>query len=1580
MKTLKTAFRITVLILLFSSQKTIAQWETLSPNTYVTNICEVNDTWYALEYHGNATSYFLYSNSKGQSWDTVPGFTNIFLLETYKDKILVSGVYNGTRALYLSEDMHQTWKELKFPFSYSPADLLLNDTAMYAYLVSNPGVESPVYRSLDEGTTWLPLTIDTENKSWSSDVNGGYGLCEYNDNIFLFAGRIGYFTSEDGGDTWEKINNGLSLTEEELSSISHAPMYSSSIGLYTQIAYELYKYSGSGWENIDYKTYVFDREVYINDWVEAIYSYRIPNIYAVRPPYMFAVGGYGPGGSGILYSIDNGKTWFQFPYWDYTNALGKTMKIDGGYLYVGFNNGFARISLTEAITHKIEKKKVPVEYPSSPEGMENPIGLIGFDMVEELLEEAGLDADEMTMEEIEDFIDDYVDDNSSSYYDLFSNSQPSTCNYMGMPKWSMNAANLKLFVRDVISRKKGLGPEVKVAINYVHSTDTTASFFGKNWRFEYEEELSQYDSTVVLKTGTGAKFYFTEQQPVITGGSTFSLSCTNKNNLSLNWTGTTWQLEKQNSSELHTFREKNSNQFILESISDAFEKSLTLEYDANNHLTMITDATGREYHFTYSGTFCNSITKPDGSECSFEYSSDSLLLSTTDFNNIITQYTYDSILNITSVDIGGKTTQFEYDYSIDSLGMVSSITDPEERVIQYSYTQIDSVNTFTNILYPNNTSLTYLLNDGRVTSITNTDGETKNIYYNSTGNIDSLIWYDGSSTIFNYNEENEPIYKKDRTGKISHYNYSEDGKISLISDVNLDTVSAFTYNTKNQLLSVVLPGNRTTSYTYDENGALASITNEEGAVHQFEYDEFGNLTTYTNPSGNSMTYSFDLSGMSPESQTDFNGNIYSFEYNDNGKLIEVTNPAGNSRTFEYDCCTQIGVTDENGNTISATRDATNRILEKTSAEGITYPINYDDNGVLSEISTPFGSTKTLKYNNNGKLESITDEEGKISYSYNKNHRLSEITDKKGNKTSFKYTTNNRLSEIIDASGNKTSYQYNNLALLNTYTNSRNQITGYNYDEVGNVTSKELDGTVYAQYGYNKSSKMISYEDSFGETTYDRNELGFVETINYPNGLSVSFEYDKNGNVTAINYPNGLKVSNTPDNLNRISGISWNTSSVTFDYDNVGNLLSEERNNNTTTLYEYNKDNTLLNIEHELNDSILASEEVVYEDGIITGLNIKAATIITHVPEAIPGTGSNELNQLTGSTTLYRSINHDADGNLTAHSYKDNILLAADYSHENLLTSLTTEEVSATIQYNAMRYPEKIIINETISYLYYDHKGRLLFETDESGNLLRNFIYRGKRLIAFQSSDNKTYFYHSNRHGNIIAISSETGDLENAYVYSGNGEMLGSKENVSNWFTFLGAFGAIRIENNYILTGARVYCPLIGRFMQRDPLGILTGTNPYLYAANNPIKGIDPLGLDEQETTVNTLDFDLPSDNEYGTAAGTANPYDESLPYRSNDWDTYGSALTNTLKEFSDHPVADLIPDCIGNPVSMYKAMDKLAEKDVGGALWQFVPFNNSMEAAGEYISEKASKADNSKSFGLGIFGQFNTQKTISCEL
>lgn len=1554
-----------------------AEWEIIQPGVDIRDLKVIGNTWFARNQNINYGGYLVYTSDKGFDWDTIPGMRLVDDLAINGERIVVKGTYNNQWGYYMSKDRGQSWKKLKWTLT-GGQDLMLTDSAIFITISKNPNVESPLYRSLDDGETFLPMNIDTEGKPYIFSKTFG-NICRHKNDLAIFVGRVGFFISHDEGNTWTKQNTGLPITEANYSDFTMGTVSSSPLGitLFLHNTMGIYKLNNGNWNSYDYQIYSYDSNS--KKYQE---QSKVPMIInASRSPYLFANGDYyqTPYQSYLFYSIDNGEKWFFFSNSVSNNATWDAVLIDGNYVYAGSRaSGFGRRKLSEAINpllNQAEEKKIN-KIPISPEQMKLLLTVAGTGAYDEILEDMGYDSDDISEKEMDDFLNDYTGEASS---DLFGKSQPGMCSLMGMPSWSMNLANLKLFVRDLIFRKKGLGPEVKLAMNYIRSADSAEGIFGKFWRFEYESVLEVKDSAVILKTGSGATFLFTENNPIITGAAPFTLHCAENDNYKLDWTGSFWQVEKGHGYEYMNFTPVSSGIFILESIQDGCSKKLQLAYNAEKKPVSLTDASGRIYRITYNKGLCDSIVAPDKRCATFSYDNRNLLTSATDFDKIITYYTYDNLRNITTANISGKITSFNYNYTADSLGQITSVTDPENRVTEYTPIVIDSANWYITITNPGNDVSTYRFNNGLVESISSNNNETKEIFYNQAGYVDSLIWYDGTTVSFTYDTNHNIIARKDRFGKTTNYHY--DSNRNLLREENDlgETLYTNTYNTKNQLTSTTPIRGSVTSYEYDTNGALAAIINSGGDRWSFTRDAYGNIVSFSNPAGNNMSFEYNINGMQPKAQTDFAGNKYDLSYDNNGRLNQITMPDGTSKFLNYDCCVQNGITDQNGNIVSVARDATNRILERFYPEGWSIKTDYDQNGFVSGFTNKFGKKVRLDYNDRGKLKSVTDEEGTIKYGYDVAGRKTSITDKKGNITIFSYNQAGKLSEMTDALGNKSQFSYDQHGRMSSTTNSRQQTTEIIYNEKGEPTEKKVNSASLSTYQYDADGDLKAFTDSAGTTSYIRDKFGFVSTITYPGNLTVTFTHDANGNITGMTYPNGLVVSSQVSSMNRITNLSWGNSSVAFDYDATGNLLTETRNNNTQTRFSYNKDNSLVSVSHYRGGTYFAGETVTMEAGIITSVSTLSIPPISKRPTILTDATTNSLNQIYQTSNGYY-YTYDADGNMIC-AYKNWIAkVKASYTHDNLINTLITDAQSVKITYDGMRYPRKVVTNGVSAYLYYDHKGRLLFETDDSGNVTRNYIYRGKRLIACQTADNIVYFYHYNRLGCTLAMTGSNGNTVNSYVYGSNGEIIGKSESAANRFTFLGAFGGLRLDDDYCLTGARVYSAPLARYIQKDPLGMLTGTNQYLYANNNPVMSIDPLGFADTEATVNTLNFDPPSDNDYGTAAGTSNPYEEGLKYRDNAWDTYGSATINTVNDFSNHPISDFLPAKYADPMTHFKAIDNLSNGDIGGALWQYVPFNNSLEAVGDYINEKMKYTDPPQTNGLGLFPNFDHQKTTTCDL
>jgi RHS repeat-associated protein len=95
-------------------------------------------------------------------------------------------------------------------------------------------------------------------------------------------------------------------------------------------------------------------------------------------------------------------------------------------------------------------------------------------------------------------------------------------------------------------------------------------------------------------------------------------------------------------------------------------------------------------------------------------------------------------------------------------------------------------------------------------------------------------------------------------------------------------------------------------------------------------------------------------------------------------------------------------------------------------------------------------------------------------------------------------------------------------------------------------------------------------------------------------------------------------------------------------------------------------------------------------------------------------------------------------------------------------------------------------------------------------------------------------------GSTVALADSAGSPNTEYTYEPFGTTQVSGQSTTNPFQFTGR------ENDgagpYYYR-ARYYASESSRFLGRDPMGLAAGPNAYSYALNNPLRYVDPLGLD-----------------------------------------------------------------------------------------------------------------------------------------
>jgi RHS repeat-associated protein len=102
------------------------------------------------------------------------------------------------------------------------------------------------------------------------------------------------------------------------------------------------------------------------------------------------------------------------------------------------------------------------------------------------------------------------------------------------------------------------------------------------------------------------------------------------------------------------------------------------------------------------------------------------------------------------------------------------------------------------------------------------------------------------------------------------------------------------------------------------------------------------------------------------------------------------------------------------------------------------------------------------------------------------------------------------------------------------------------------------------------------------------------------------------------------------------------------------------------------------------------------------------------------------------------------------------------------------------------------------------------------------------------------FFHADAQGSIIATTDATGTTSQTLSYGPYGD---ASSNVGSRFKYTGQITLPGVGLLYYK--ARMYSPLLGRFLQTDPIGTDGGMNVYGYVGGDPVNASDPWGLASQ---------------------------------------------------------------------------------------------------------------------------------------
>jgi RHS repeat-associated protein len=700
--------------------------------------------------------------------------------------------------------------------------------------------------------------------------------------------------------------------------------------------------------------------------------------------------------------------------------------------------------------------------------------------------------------------------------------------------------------------------------------------------------------------------------------------------------------------------------------------------------------------------------------------------------------------------------------------------------------------------------------------------------------------------------------------------YDGHGRVTQITLPNGST-QVLDYDLRGRLLSMQESAggpSRTTTYDYYDNGLLQRVTSPNGAYLEYTYNNARLLTAISDNQGNTIVYGYDLAGnRTSEDISDASQNLkktVDYAYDAFNHIESMTAP-GSLTELLFDAVGNLtDETDPNSNDTGHDYDSLNRLIETLDALSGTAEYGYDVADRLISVEAPNGATTEYAYDDLANLLAATSPDtGTTTYTYDAAGNLLTQTDANSVTVEYEYDALNRLTSI--------SYPNSALDVTLTYDAGTNQkgrltmrvdgsgTTTFSYDVFGNLTqeSKVVDGNTHVTvYTYDDADLVESITYPSGRTVeYTRNVLGQiteVETTYDTTTLTVadSIEYEPFGPLSGLTFGNSLVMSRDYDLQYRLTDqTTGSVQDLSFTLDAAGNIDAIADAVNSGLSQSFTQDE-LHRIDYE--SGAYGTKDYTY-DGVGNRLTRvhDSGSLVTQT--LIYVTDSNRLATHDGNTVTINAV-----GNATA-DITENLSFVYD-DHNRMVEAYVGGVLEATYVYNDHGQRVKKIEatgDERTFVFHYGLGGELIGETiyDDAGAKIgeRDYVWLDTLAVAQSEREfsggtitsGEFVYIHADQLNTPRLATNGSGTV----VWRWDSDAFGVGEadldpdadtnEVNVGLRFPGQYldEETGLHYNYF----RDYDPVIGRYVESDPIGLEGGINTYAYVGGNPIGRIDPTG-------------------------------------------------------------------------------------------------------------------------------------------
>ncbi|CAB3762419.1 MULTISPECIES: RHS repeat-associated core domain-containing protein [Burkholderia] len=732
----------------------------------------------------------------------------------------------------------------------------------------------------------------------------------------------------------------------------------------------------------------------------------------------------------------------------------------------------------------------------------------------------------------------------------------------------------------------------------------------------------------------------------------------------------------------------------------------------------------------------------------------------------------------------------------------------------------------------------------------------------------------GNKTEYTNNALGQPVEIIDARGGKKQLSYSATGQLTSYADCSGKT-SRWQYNGRGQLERFIDAAGQATQYRY-KAGQLVDVTRPDGATEQYERDAEGRLLAHVDGLRRRTEWTYTRAGLIATRQ-DANGESLGYRWDKLGRLEALRNENGRETSFAY--------------------DPVGRLLAETGFDGKTTRYRYDpSSGVLTDVSTgeqghrmtavefdavgrltarwtgqwdpdtsqwKYGERERFAYNGNGQM----------ILAENPTSRLQWFYDDAGNVTRehqhFSFLKNKRVAVW------RHEYDVLNQRVV-TIRPDGHRVAVMTYGS-GHVHGMMLDGTELVQIERDDLHREIERVQGNGLTQKQQYDLAgrlqqqkLIASRSETQGgkllVQRSYTYDRAGQLERIeDTQNGMRTYRY-DLIGRLVAATGMLGEETFAFDPAGNLLDdaqtrrfESPDQNTpgyssriqgrptlldNLLREYAGTHYIWDEYGNLTERRRNGEQAWYEwdgfDRLIQFSNGKVT--VSYWYDALGRRVAKKSNawvrQSSSDGSGYREaetarLNAEHGYGLTLYGWDGDRLAwesgTGEHAGSNGRTTHYVYEPDSFVPLAQAIHTGWIELHEQPEY-------------DEHYDIDRDPLWsRTNKPVAFAQIG----YYQCDQIGTPQEVTDEAGEVAWSARYKAWGA---AKEVISEAARKADIRNPIRFQGQYFdhETGLhynrhRYYDPSSGRFIRKDPIGLVGGLNAYAYV-KNPVTWTDPLGL------------------------------------------------------------------------------------------------------------------------------------------